>query len=32
VQLLEDGDGVIRGKAALRDYWSKRLRRIPDLH
>lgn len=24
-------DGVIRGKAALRDYWSEGLRRIPDL-
>jgi hypothetical protein len=31
-QLLEDSDGVIRGKAALRDYWSEGLRRIPDLH
>jgi hypothetical protein len=31
VQLLDDSDGVIRGKAALRDYWSEGLRRIPDL-
>jgi hypothetical protein len=25
------GDGVIRGKAALRDYWAAGLPRIPDL-
>ncbi|UKD52872.1 nuclear transport factor 2 family protein [Amycolatopsis sp. FU40] len=25
------GDGVIRGKAALRTYWAEGLRRIPDL-
>lgn len=30
-QLLEDSDGVIRGKAALRAYWEEGLRRIPDL-
>jgi len=30
-QLLEDSEGVIRGKAALREYWSEGLRRIPDL-
>jgi ketosteroid isomerase-like protein len=30
-QLLHDSDGVIRGKAALRDYWREGLRRIPDL-
>ncbi len=30
-QLLDDSDGVIRGKAALRNYWSEGLRRIPDL-
>ncbi|MFE0465425.1 nuclear transport factor 2 family protein [Kitasatospora sp. NPDC058965] len=30
VQLL-GGDGVIRGKAALRAYWAEGLRRIPDL-
>jgi ketosteroid isomerase-like protein len=29
-QLL-GGDGVIRGKAALRAYWAEGLRRIPDL-
>lgn len=31
VQLVEGSDGVIRGKAALRGYWSEGLRRIPDL-
>jgi hypothetical protein len=31
-QLLDGSDGVIRGKAALREYWSEGLRRIPDLH
>lgn len=30
-RLLADNDGVIRGKAALRDYRSEGLRRIPDL-
>jgi hypothetical protein len=30
-QLL-GGDGVIRGKAALRDYWTIGLEKIPDLH
>jgi hypothetical protein len=25
------GDGVLRGKAALRAYWAEGLRRIPDL-
>ncbi|HZE39000.1 MAG TPA: nuclear transport factor 2 family protein [Stackebrandtia sp.] len=29
-QLL-GGDGVLRGKPALRDYWTEGLRRIPDL-
>lgn len=29
---LLGGDGVIRGKAALRDYWREALRRVPDLH
>ena len=31
-QLLDGSDGVIRGKAALREYWQEGLRRIPDLH
>src|SRR5215472_9684560 len=30
VRLL-GGDGVIRGKEALREYWSEGIRRIPDL-
>jgi hypothetical protein len=30
-QLLAGSEGVIRGKAALRHYWSEGLRRIPDL-
>jgi hypothetical protein len=29
---LFGGDGVIRGKEALRKYWSEGIRRIPDLH
>ena len=31
-QLIDGSDGVLRGKAALRDYWAEGLRRIPDLH
>ena len=31
-QLLPDTAGIIRGKAALRAYWTEGLRRIPDLH
>ena len=30
-QLLPGSDGVIRGKEALRAYWTEGLRRIPDL-
>jgi hypothetical protein len=30
-QLIEGSDGVIRGKEALRAYWTEGLRRIPDL-
>jgi ketosteroid isomerase-like protein len=30
-QLLPDCDGVIRGRDALRDYWSRALGLIPDL-
>jgi hypothetical protein len=29
---LFGGDGVIRGKEALRTYWSEGIRLIPDLH
>jgi len=32
VRLVEGSDGVVAGKAALREYWSEGLRRIPDLH
>jgi ketosteroid isomerase-like protein len=31
-QLIDGSDGVLRGKAALRAYWSEGLRLIPDLH
>jgi hypothetical protein len=31
-QFVDDSDGVIHGKAALRAYWAEGLRRIPDLH
>jgi hypothetical protein len=31
-QLLKNSDGIIRGKEALRQYWTEGLRRIPDLH
>jgi uncharacterized protein (TIGR02246 family) len=30
-RLVEGSDGVLRGKAALREYWAEGLRRIPDL-
>jgi ketosteroid isomerase-like protein len=30
-QLLEDSDGVLRGKAAIRDYWMRGVDLIPDL-
>jgi hypothetical protein len=29
---LVGGDGVVRGKEALRKYWSEGVRLIPDLH
>jgi SnoaL-like domain len=31
-KLVDGSEGTIRGKAALRAYWSEGLRRIPDLH
>jgi len=31
-QSLLGGDGVVRGKAALRDYWTFALTKVPDLH
>ena len=31
-QVMPDCDGTLRGKPALREYWSQGLRRIPDLH
>ena len=31
-QLVPDSAGVIRGKAALRAYWTEGLNRSPDLH
>jgi hypothetical protein len=31
-QVLASSGGVVRGKAALRDYWTEGLRRRPDLH
>ncbi len=31
-KLVEGSEGIIRGKAALREYWREGLRRIPDLH
>lgn len=30
-RIVAGSDGVIRGKAALRDYWSEGIRLIPDL-
>lgn len=30
-QLLDGSDGVLRGKAELRDYWTRGLNLIPDL-
>jgi hypothetical protein len=31
-QVCEGSDGVVHGKAALREYWVEGLRRIPELH
>jgi hypothetical protein len=30
-RIVPDSEGVIQGKAALRDYWREGLRRIPNL-
>jgi hypothetical protein len=30
-QVLDASDGVVRGKAALREYWSYGLSQVPDL-
>jgi ketosteroid isomerase-like protein len=32
VHLVPGSDGVVQGKAALREYWGEGLRRLPDLH
>ncbi|BAX90196.1 nuclear transport factor 2 family protein [Mycobacterium shigaense] len=32
VRVLNDSNGVVRGKDALRAYWLAALQRIPDLH
>lgn len=31
-RLLPETGGVVRGKAALRDYWTTALAQLPDLH
>lgn len=31
-RVLDDSDGVVRGKHALRAYWTRALERVPDLH
>lgn len=31
-QLLDDSDGVLRGKVAIRNYWRRGVELIPDLH
>jgi hypothetical protein len=31
-RLVPDSDGVVRGKAALREYWTAALKTMPDLH
>lgn len=31
-QIVPDCDGIIRGKEALRTYWTEGLRLVPDLH
>ena len=32
VQLMGEPSGTLKGKVAVRDYWSKALARLPDLH
>lgn len=32
VQLMNEPSGTLRGKAAIRDYWSRALAQRPDLH
>ena len=32
IQVVPGSDGVLRGKEALRAYWTEGLRRVPDLH
>lgn len=32
VQMVEEPSGILRGKAAVRTYWTMALERIPDLH
>jgi hypothetical protein len=31
-RLVPESGGVVRGKAALRDFWSAALKTVPDLH
>jgi ketosteroid isomerase-like protein len=31
-RVVPGSDGVLRGKAAIREYWSTALRGVPDLH
>jgi hypothetical protein len=31
-QLLDNSDGVLHGKAAIRSYWEEGIKRIPELH
>ena len=32
VDLMGEPSGMLKGKSAIRDYWSKALARLPDLH
>jgi hypothetical protein len=32
LKMLNSGDGAVRGKAALRDYFSRGLKAYPDIH